>query len=122
MEQVVYRNPRWNLKIAFYMAGRGLGWIGAPLLILSYWLIRDSLVGGIVMALIIVLSAGIPFVRAVTGKVWIEDGYLCSRNAFRTVRYPLSDVGRITRRALRQNFFVVGAIESASRGSGNSQR
>ncbi len=63
------------------------------------------------MVAICAVTAGVPFVRSVTGKVWVDGGTLCARNAFRTVRVPMNEVGDVSLRPLWQNFFVVAAVE-----------
>lgn len=97
--------------MAQYMALRGLAIFGTPLLILVYTLVPEERWSVAVMVSICVVAAGVPFIRSVTGKVWVDGGTLCARNGFRTVRVPMNEVGCVTVRPLWQNFFTVAAIE-----------
>lgn len=119
---LIYRNLRWNVPIACYMALRGVSviWL-IPIFAVEATVVDESL-GIWLMLTIVALSGGVPFARALAGRVWLEEAHLCSRNPFRTVRYPISNVGGITTQALWQNFFVVAAIEPRSGLRDRSQR
>jgi len=97
--------------IACYMAFKGVALFGvAPILAVQVVVTNDSLAVPLMLG-ITLLSGGIPFGRALVGQVWLDGGHICSRNPFRTLRYPDADVGGLSTRALRQNFFEVVALE-----------
>lgn len=122
MAFIIYRNMRWNTPLAFYMGLRGIAVLGlGPILVINLVVSRDDL-AVVSMLVVAVFASGFPFVRTLLGKVWIRDQHLYARNPFRTVRLPMSRVGRITTRALWQNFFVVAAVEKAQGGTGSSTR
>jgi len=118
----MYRNMRWNVPLAFYMALRGIAVLGlVPMLVIHLVVGSDDLAVAL-MIVAVVLSAGIPFSRTLLGKVWVCGDTIYARNPFRTVRLPFSQIGQITTRALWQNFFIVAAVERAGHGHRGSTR
>ena len=99
--ELIYRNRRWNTRIAFYAAAQGAAFFGAPPALVAWLLFADS------------AGAAVPMLRALTGHVSLDGETVVVRNPFRTHRVPLAAVNGFGDVPLRQGFHVVAALQVA---------
>jgi len=103
------KDRRWTLRIAPYMAARGIGTIGLfPIVLMYVWLgSKQSFVPIVVVA---ALSGSVPLVRTLRAGVVCSSSKIEIRNPFRTVTLDRRDVLDVTSAPLWQNLFMVAVI------------
>lgn len=111
--ELIYRNRRWNTRIAFYAAAQGAAFFGAPPALVAWLLFADSPGAAALMLACLVAGAAVPMLRALTGHVSLDGETVVVRNPFRTHSVSLAAVNGFGDVPLRQGFHVVAALQVA---------
>lgn len=110
-ERVVYRNARWNGRVAPYMAFQGAVFLGAVPALLIWVVLDEGPVAVAVMLAMLGVGALVPLLRTLRGRVIIDGGDVVVVNPFRNVRVPLERVTGFGDAPLQQNLFIVAVLQ-----------